>query len=280
MAPAVTIDLSSDFGTPDPGAVKPILATRTLLLAPPSISSHPEALDRIFEAHDRNVTDIQMIDRLALGLVSLPVSTYDVILLLSDYSGARNESQRLLDKDLMTRIVHALKIGGRLKNQDGSLGKNDSPEKTEAILAGLISDGSDGMLKQDPASTSVPLKLGKRKANTAAVPSSTSERGDTPSVTTGANGNHPLELGSNGTLAGVGFVDDGFDFDDDFDGPDELVDEDSLLTEEDYKRPTYQRKLLSMLILHGPLITKMLLQPNVDQRRGRGDEHAKTAPVD
>ena len=259
MAPAVTIDTSSDFQPPVLHAAKPNKATRTLLIAPPSISSHPEALDRVFEAHDRNATDIQMLDRLALGLVSLPESTYDVVLMLSDADGTRTESQRLIGRDIMARIVQALKIGGRLKSQDGLISTNDSPEKAEAILGGLVSDGSDGMLKRNTANESVPLNFGKRKANAAAVPLNTTEAKNIQMPVESVNGNIMQETSAVDIPAGVGFVDDDFDFDDDFDGPDELIDEDSLLTEEDYKRPTYQRKLLSILLLHGPLLTKALL---------------------
>ena len=277
MAPAVTIDTSSDFTPTSLRPGKPTIASRTLLLAPPSISSHPEALDRVFEAHDRNATDIQMLDRLALGLVSLPDSTYDVILMLSDADGTRTESQRLINRDIMMRIMQALKIGGKLKSQDGLIGIVNSPEKTEAILVGLVSDGSDGMLKQDTAHESVPLKIGKKKANGAVALVNNAEAENTQSTKTASNGKHAQESEPASKLAGVGFVDDGFDFDDDFDGPDELIDEDSLLTEEDYKRPIYQRKLLSMLILHGPWLTKALLQRNAGRRQERSDEPARTA---
>ena len=236
MAPSFTIDETPDFGAPMPTASP---SPRTLLLAPPSVSAHPELLERLAAAHDRSHTDIQMLDRLALGLVSLPSETYDLVLLLTDADGTRSESLRLVDRNVMVKLTGALKAGGRLQSQDGSLGTVDSREKTEAILAGLVTDraGHGGLVK--PSSTvsqSVPLRLGK-KSN--------------------ANGVH-VANGTNGTItsngkrkemepvqkpAGVGFV----DFSDDLDTlitgeDDELIDEDDLLTEEDLARPIVIRE--------------------------------------
>ena len=62
MAPAVTIDNTPDFEMPTTASKS---GRRTLLLAPPSVSAHPETLARVAEAYDRNATDIQMLDRLA-----------------------------------------------------------------------------------------------------------------------------------------------------------------------------------------------------------------------
>lgn len=69
---------------------------RTLLLAPPSIASHEEKLRNVLAPHDRAFTDFQMLDRLAASLVTLPPSTYDLVLILTDADGIRKESTQLL----------------------------------------------------------------------------------------------------------------------------------------------------------------------------------------
>lgn len=188
-----------------------------------------------------------MLDRLAVGLVNLPASTYDIVLLLTDADGTSRESHKLLGRDVMTKVVHALKTGGIFKSQDGLFGSVDSAEKTEAILAGLVSQGKDGMVKPDNAeSQSVPLRFGK-KASAATNGTNGAPNGVSNGV---PNGTFPLPL--NGKRketsteppkpAGVGFV----DFSDDFEDPiitgedDELVDEDDLITEEDLARPIIQ----------------------------------------
>ncbi|KAB8606230.1 hypothetical protein FH972_025860 [Carpinus fangiana] len=212
MAPSVSLDLTPDF---EFAATK--MSPRTLLLAPPSLASHPERLSEIAATHDRASTDIQMLDRLAMGLVSLPESTYDLVLLLTDADGSRAESQQLLDRKSLARLVQALKSGGRLLSQDGAFALADGPERTEAILAGLIPNGSNGVSKPDQTAVAMPLKLGRKKeANGGANPDALSTR-----------------------PTGVGFV----DFSDDLDMPiedyddDDLIDEDDLLTEEDKTAP-------------------------------------------
>jgi len=237
MAPSFTIDETPDLGVAAP-TTSP--TPRTLLLASPSVSAHPELLEQLTAAHDRSHTDIQMLDRLALGLVSLPPETYDLILLLTDADGTRTESLRIIDRSVMLKLADALKAGGRLKSQDGTFGAVDGQEKTEAILAGLVADGSagGGLLKPSSSvSQSVPLRLGKKSS---------------------ANGTRAAN-GTNGTItatgkrkeiepvvqrpAGVGFV----DFSDDLDAlitgeDDELIDEDDLITEEDLARPVVLRE--------------------------------------
>jgi hypothetical protein len=219
------------------------MTPRTLLLAPPSISAHPEVLDKVYEIHHRNATDLQMLDRLAAGLVQLPASTYDVVLLLTDADGTSRESHKLLGRDIMSKVVAALKAGGVLRSQDGLFGTVEASEKTEAILAGLVKESGDGMVKPKAADEVVMLRFGKKNG-----------------VTNGANGtngttNGTVQLALNGKRkdisseparpAGVGFV----DFSDDFDDPiitgedDELVDEDDLITEADMARPVVQRKI-------------------------------------
>ncbi|GME49527.1 Anamorsin [Neofusicoccum parvum] len=234
MAPSVTLDLSSDFApvAAHPTKTAAAAAPRTLLVAPPSVAAHPELLNRLFESHDRTVTDLQMLDRLAVGLAALPASTYDVILLLTDADGTRVESQKLLGRDLMSKLVEALRPGGRFRSEDGRFG-TDGAEKTEAILAGLVNQDGDGMVKPDnTVEQAVPLRFGKKK--TAAA-----ENGAVPLP---LNGKRKSVSQEPPKPAGVGFV----DFSDDFGEPvvtgeddddDDLIDEDDLLTEQDKMRP-------------------------------------------
>lgn len=238
MAPSVTLDLSSDFEPVAAHPTKPVAASRTLLVAPPSVAAHPETLNRIFESHDRNITDLQMLDRVAVGLVALPTSTYDVILLLTDADGTRAESQKLLGREVMSKLVDALRPGGRFRSQDGKFG-TDGAERTEAILAGLVNQDGDGMVKpENTTEQAVPLRFGKKKAS--AVENS--------AVPLPLNGKRKSVSQESPKPAGVGFV----DFTDDFGEPvvtgedddddDDLIDEDDLLTEQDKMRPVMPRK--------------------------------------
>lgn len=259
MAPAVTIDSSDmDF---TPSYPVPATASRTLVLAPPSVAAHPDSLNGVFEVHDRNATDMQMLDRLALGLVSLPAATYDVVLLLSDVDGTRTESSRLLDRNVMGKIAAALKAGGRFKSQDGTFASGPGVEQTEAILAGLVSDGGDGMLKPvSSAPAPVKLSFGKKKANAAAQPANEVEAINTNDAAVPVTGEkRKLEVAPQAP-AGVGFVDFSDDLDMDYDDYDEegddfaipskaelmaggTIDPDSLLSEEDRQRPVIIREL-------------------------------------
>jgi hypothetical protein len=228
MAPSI------DFSDLSPRATSTTTSSpnpRTLLLAPPSTSSHESILRDVLASHDRAATDLQMLDRLSAGLVTLPDSTYDLILILTDADGTRAESTQLLSRDVFARIVQALRAGGKLRAQDETFGKAaGGEEQREAILAGLVAE-SDGMVKPDyGTSEAVPLRF-KRKDKSAAVATSTVP----------VNGKRKSVDMTQAKPAGVGFV----DFSDDFDDPlitgedddDELIDEDTLLTEEDLKRP-------------------------------------------
>jgi len=243
MAPS--IDFSDDFD-PSPPKTPSSFNARTLLLAPPSISSHEEKLRNVLASHDRAVTDLQMLDRLSAGLVTLPDSTYDLILVLADANGTRTESGQLLGREVFSRIVQALKAGGKFQVQDGIFGEAGSEELKEAILAGLVAEGGS-MVKPDySASEAVPLRL-RRKEKTGAVSNAGPAVG-TASVA--VNGKRKSIDITQSKPAGVGFV----DFSNDFGDPmitgedsddDELIDEDTLLTEEDLKRPVTIRKLIA-----------------------------------
>lgn len=247
MAPAMTIDNTSDFAPIQKKDGKVTSAPRTLLLSPPSLSSHPEKLDDVLAAHDRNVTDIQMLDRLSLSLVSLPQSTYDIILILLDADNTRHESKRLLSGDLLSRIVKALKPGGKIQSQDGAFAIDDAEERKEVIFAGLVIEGNNVVRPHDEATQSVPLRFGKKK-NEGGAAAVTSAVG-TGAVSLNLNGKRKNGPPDAAQPAGVGFVDFSDDLDtpevdddDDDDDDDELIDEDTLLDEEDMKRPVVQRK--------------------------------------
>jgi hypothetical protein len=237
------------------------MTSRTLIIAPPSVAAHPEKLNSIYEIHDRSSTDLQMLDRVAAGLANLPASTYDVVLLLTDAAGTSRESNALLVRDVMNKIVSALKTGGVFKSQDGAL---QGSEKTEAILAGLV-EGAEGMTKpaqEEPVS--IPLKFGRKKA----VNGTNGVNGNANGAVQEANadGSVPLNLNRinlNGKRSspepapakpsGVGFV----DFSDDLDDPiitgedDDLIDEDEFITEEDMARPVIQRtSILYFYLFH------------------------------
>jgi hypothetical protein len=208
-----------------------------------------------------------MLDRLSAGLVTLPDSIYDLILILTDVDGTRSESVQLLGRDVFARIVAALKAGGKLQSQDGVFGQGE--EAREAILAGLVADGN-GMVKPDYGAESVPLKL-RRKDNGMAV----SNAGPpVATITVPLNGKRKSVDMTGSKPYGVGFV----DFSDDFGEPtatredsddDELIDEDTLLTEEDLRRPVAVRKYLSFSQFGQTLIMYKALEcaPRVGKRR-------------
>ena len=242
MAPSVTMDNVSDFEPSSSLPAKSQSLSRTLLLSPPSLSSHPEKLDNVLEAHDRSSTDIQMLDRLALSLVSLPDSTYDTIIILTDADNTRTESQRLLNRTILPALVQSLKPNGHLRAQDGTFASPTSEEYSEAILGGLLVSDNVATKPAYSATHSVSLRFSNKKAEGGPV-SNTSPAG-TGAVPLNLNGKRVN--GPPSQPAGVGFV----DFSDDLSAPteeidsdDELIDEDTLLDESDLAKPIVQRSL-------------------------------------
>ncbi|EGR53131.1 uncharacterized protein TRIREDRAFT_21398 [Trichoderma reesei QM6a] len=218
MAPSVvTIDTSDDFFAA-PVATE---SKRTLLLAPPSLASHPSALTSVVSQYDRSVTDLQMIDRLSAGLVKLPSATYDLVLVLADASSSLNETLSLLTRNILGPIAESLKPKGRLQSHDGSDLAQHAALAKEAVLAGLVASNG-GFDKPDYGDGEgvVSLKLGIRKKKTAEA---------APAV-------QKVEEVKPVAPAGVGFIDFSDDLDADYDD-DELIDEDTLMTEDDLKRP-------------------------------------------
>ncbi|KAK5073978.1 electron carrier [Lithohypha guttulata] len=230
------MDLSDDFAMPTKAAVPAPSRQRTLLLSPPSLSSHQEKLTQVMAMHDRQSTDMQMLDRLNMGLVSLPEATYDLIVVLSDADNTRNESQSLLGRKVFELLVKSLKVGGVLQSQDEQLGASEGVEKNEAILAGLSYEPGKGFTKQDFTQAAIPLKLNRKKQNGVAQAAGGLGPSSNGSVSLPLNGKRKSEDMTNNAPPGVGF-DDGSLNDLAEDSDDELIDEDTLLDEEDLKSP-------------------------------------------
>ncbi|RMZ83890.1 hypothetical protein DV737_g1443, partial [Chaetothyriales sp. CBS 132003] len=152
MPSSLDVDMSDDFVLPPKAAATappPQPQRRSLLLSPPSLSSHQELLTQVLKPHDRASTDLQMLDRIAAGLVSLPASAYDVVTILSDADASRHESQALISRHVIALLVQAMKPGAVLQSHDDQLGAIDGPEKTEYILAGLTYQPGHGFVKPD-----------------------------------------------------------------------------------------------------------------------------------
>ncbi|CAP94083.1 electron carrier [Penicillium rubens] len=212
MAPSfITIDANDmdvDFST-----TKPVQAKRTLLLAPPSIATQEDKLRDLFSTFDRSTTDLQMLDRLSAGVVSLPATTYDLVLILTDTDGTRrSEALQLLTRNVYTTLVPAMKAGAKLQTQDSALNASDA---MEAVLAGLVQSDNGFEKPNFEPSAAVPLKFGLKKKN---KPTPTA----VPSIPTGFAA--PMGIDSPVTNH-------------DRDEDDELINEDTLLSEEDLTRP-------------------------------------------
>ncbi|KAJ5488169.1 Cytokine-induced anti-apoptosis inhibitor 1 [Penicillium expansum] len=211
MAPSfITIDsndMDVDFSTP-----KPVQAKRTLLLAPPSIATHEDKLRGLFSTFDRSTTDLQMLDRLSAGLVSLPATTYDLVLILTDADGTRrSEALKLLTRDVYATLVPAMKAGANCKPKT-----QHSMPQTQ-WKPSWPSDNGFEKPNFDP-SAAVPLKFGLKKKNKPTPPTAVPI---IPSFPTGFAAPMGIDSPTN------------HDRDDD----DELINEDTLLSEEDLTRP-------------------------------------------
>lgn len=178
-----------------------------------------------------------MLDRLSAGLVNLPSSTYDLILILADASSMLGESLALMNRTVLGPVAEALKPSGRLQAQDGD-SLEESTLSREAVLAGLVASRG-GFEKPNYGDDEgvVSLKFGKKKKSSAGPA--------VGSVMLNLKGKNTKVDLKPSTPAGVGFIDLSDDLDDD-----DLIDEDTLMTEEDLLRPINIRTWNSYSIRH------------------------------
>ncbi|KAI1944727.1 electron carrier [Ophidiomyces ophidiicola] len=209
---------------------------RMLLLSPPSLAARPDMLESSLTTYSRYATDLQMLDRLAAGLVALPESTYDIVMLLADADG-RTSPTPLMDRGVLQSIVRTLRPAGKLKSDSGAFASPAASERTELILAGLVFDDTGGLMKPDYGSqAAVPLRLGKKKVTNGVVNDTSPEATEVTTV---------KKTNGDSAVSGMGFVDFSDDFtvlgdEDGLEDDEELIDEDTLLDEEDMRRPIVQ----------------------------------------
>ncbi|KAM3501285.1 hypothetical protein MY10362_005668 [Beauveria mimosiformis] len=237
MAPLIaTIDPSDDAvfsGITTKATTKTSSGQRALLLAPPSLASHADALATVLTQYDRTITDLQMLDRLSAGVVKLPSAQYDLILVLSDAAATLTESLGLLDRTVVGAVADSLRPRGQLRAERASENLEATPLAKEAVLAGLVGSGAGGFTKPDYGDNdgAVSLKLGFRKKKVNAPPAAAPA--PAPAVGSTILNGHNSNGGANKPAVPAGV---GFDFGDDLDD-DDIIDEETLMTEEDLKRP-------------------------------------------
>ncbi|KAI5818375.1 cytokine-induced anti-apoptosis inhibitor 1, Fe-S biogenesis-domain-containing protein [Pyronema omphalodes] len=186
--------------------------SRTLILCPPSISSTPEVLETALSSNNipRENADIHMLDRLSLGLVSLPDNLYNTVLLLTSEP---------VEAALLPKILASMTPGGSWRNAGA--------DKLALLTAGfLVEDTAEGTTAKRPEFVEKSVKLNFRKKEGGAAASTVVKPVVArPAVVAPVK---KVEVG-----AQVGF-DLGDDLEDD---DDELVDEDELMRDESLATP-------------------------------------------
>ncbi|KAK6517315.1 electron carrier [Arthrobotrys megalospora] len=227
------IDFSSDFDPiPTPTTTTTTKSPKTLLLCPPAVAAKPEVLQAALATHPRSSTDVQMLDRIALGLVNLPAETYATVILLSDPASSSYD----INTAVLQKVVASMKPGSKWSSESKEALKGI--DRLQVVLAGLVVNEEDGTLsfsKPDYAkSAAVPLRFGRKKDK----PETTSTATTTTTVTA-----VPLNGVEKKKEYKVGYVDLGDDLDADFgeeDDDDDLIDENELLDDSDLAMPVQQ----------------------------------------
>ncbi len=167
MAPAATIDEESqaDFNTFKPIPHEILPGNKVLLISPPSLSAHPEKLAKVVEDHAQYDADLQMLDRVIAGSVTLPDETYDVVLILNSAEENAQESAKMLELEVngdgFALLAKAMKPSAKVWSQDVQFG--NGMEGASAVMAGLNPVMGGGFEKPayDPNAV-VPLKKKKK----------------------------------------------------------------------------------------------------------------------
>ena len=227
------------------------------------MSSQPRVLENALATADRAATDVQMLDRLALNLATLPEGIYSSVLLLSDPSSSSSTSastptppsfsSTTLDGLLLQKVFASMAPGGRWRSQCGD--QEWARDRLLFLTAGfLIEEASPA---EGVVVTAVKPDFGGQK--TVALNFRNRPRPAAAAAAAGGGGGAatvvkpvvlaPLAPPAPPPLVGaaaygiVGLGDDLDDVgdDDDGDGDDELIDEDELMANDDLATPVQMR---------------------------------------
>lgn len=157
------LDMSDDIHTnPLPEATQKTEATsqfKNLLISPPSLASDEAQLTKILSTFPIR-PDLQMLDRLSMGIVQLPQDHYDNIILASSDDSTIEQFAQIL-----SRLFTALKPGKSIHVPAGPQGTL----KSDAIIAGFaVNAGTDGMILTRPeqsSQSSIPLRFKRKPPN-------------------------------------------------------------------------------------------------------------------
>ncbi|CAZ85502.1 unnamed protein product [Tuber melanosporum] len=187
--------------------------SKTLILCPPAVSSRPDLLEKSLSTFDKSSTDVQMLDRLSLKVVNLPISAYSSVLILTDPSSTAVSQE--LEPYVLQIIFNSMLPKATLRSQEEAFARGNS---LQFLVAGFMVekdvDGSIILIRPEfTGNASVPLKV-RRKQRTDDLNEFNTTKTEPVAATTEA----PV-------IKGVGFVLN----DDDLEDDDDLIDEDTLL---------------------------------------------------
>ena len=247
--------LSKSATTAANGSVSTAAATtakRTLILCPPAVSSQPHVLENALATADRAATDVQMLDRLALNLATLPEGIYSSVLLLSDPSSSSSTStsappsfsSTTLDGLLLQKVFTSMAPGGRWRSQCGD--QEWARDRLLFLTAGFLIEEASPSPAEGVVVTALKPDFGGQKTVALSFrnrPRPAAADGGAAAVV------KPVVLAPlvPPTLVGPAAYDLGDDLDDvgdgdgDDDGDDELIDEDELMANDDLATPVQMR---------------------------------------
>ncbi|PWW80219.1 DUF689-domain-containing protein [Tuber magnatum] len=206
---SILLDTASDF---EP-ATTIHTNSKTLVLCPPAVSSHPDLLEKSLSTFNKSSMDVQMLDRLSLKIVTLPTSTYSSVLILDDPSSTTASQE--LEPYVLQCIFNSMLPKATLRSQEETFTRGNT---LQFLVAGFMieKDADESVILVKPEFTgnaSVPLMLRRKQRIDDSSKLSSAKTESVPAVTEAP------------VIKGVGFVLN----DDDLENDDDLVDEDTLL---------------------------------------------------
>ncbi|CUS08498.1 unnamed protein product [Tuber aestivum] len=187
--------------------------SQALVLCPPAVSSHPDLLEKSLSIFDKSSTDVQMLDRLSLKVVTLPTSTYSSVLILADPSS--NTASLELEPYVLQCIFNSMLPKATLRSQEETFARVNT---LQFLVAGFMVEkdvnGSVVLVKPEfTGNASVPLKSRRKQRVDDSSELNSAMLESVPTATEAP------------VIRGVGFVLN----DDDLEDDDDLIDEDTLL---------------------------------------------------